>query len=367
MQSLHYLFRIFQLLVTILVVVFAGVLILTALPVKGNIKLLTVLSGSMGPTIPVGSAVLIKPVDHYLTNEVITYARGGNEKQLVTHRIVATQFVNGEKQYITKGDANEDPDPAVVKADQVKGQVLLTVPYLGYVANWIKTPAGFVSLIVLPAAILIYGELMAVKNEMVRAWKKRHLGVLALLVVIAAGWQLNSNTQAMLEDREVSEMNTIQAWVEGTAVEVQTDGTQETTPTGEPSPTPPEGANLVINELLANPQTDFTYEWVEIYNPTGADVDLTDWALKDAANPAKSLSGLGTISAGGFKVYSDHNWLNNSGSETLQLMFPGTNVVDEVTYTGTSADVSHGRETDGGLPWKDCGTATQGSSNNGSC
>ena len=376
MQNLHHIFRIMQLLVTIAVVVFAGVLILSALPVRGNIKLLTVLSGSMAPEIPVGSAVVIRPVDNYRTDQVIAFKPEKDSKELVTHRIVAWQTVGGVKQFITKGDANEEPDRDLITPEQIAGAVWLTIPYMGYAANWMKTPAGFAVLIILPAAILIYGELMAIRGVIADGWMKRaDKGRTALKLTVPMfllgilGLGLIKTSKAFFFDEEMSQENVITAWIE----EVTPTPTEEPTPIGEPTltptptPTPTEGANLVINELLANPASDFTNEWVEIYNPTGADVNLTDWRLKDAANPAKSLTGLGIISAGGFQIYTDNSWLNNTGSETLQLLYPGTNVVDEVTYSGTTPDKSYGRETDGGLPWKTCGSPTQGSSNNGSC
>ncbi len=55
---------------------------------------------------------------------------------MVTHRVVGQGF-DGEGELVlrTQGDANEDPDPQLVKPVQVKGEVWYSVPYLGHVNN----------------------------------------------------------------------------------------------------------------------------------------------------------------------------------------------------------------------------------------
>ena len=134
-------------------------------------------------------------------------------------------------------------------------------------------------------------------------------------------------------------------------------------------PTPGYGTLLVLNEFLPNPNTAFTGEWVEIYNPSGSPVDLTGWTLKDIALSARSLTSLGIVSSLGRVVYDDSgdSWLNNSGGETLQLKDNLGRIIDEHTYSSASNDVSIGRETDAGNTWKNCTTPTKNATNNGVC
>src|SRR3989344_4742704 len=134
-------------------------------------------------------------------------------------------------------------------------------------------------------------------------------------------------------------------------------------------PTPGYGTNLLLNELLPNPQSTFLDEWVEIYNPSGSSVDLTGWTLKDIAQSAKSLTSLGSVNSLGRVVYDDSgdSWLNNSGGETLQLKDNLGRIIDEHTYSSASNDVSIGRETDAGNTWKNCTTPTKNATNNGVC
>lgn len=96
----------------------------------------TVLTGSMTPTYPPGSLVVVRPVDPdaIRIGDAITYQLESGKPTVVTHRVVSQGF-DGDGNVVlrTKGDANEDPDPKPVQAVQVKGEVWYSVPYLGYV------------------------------------------------------------------------------------------------------------------------------------------------------------------------------------------------------------------------------------------
>src|SRR6266498_1989012 len=67
---------------------------------KGQVKALVVRSGSMEPTLPVGSLIVAKKQSHYQVGDVITFKQGNS---FVTHRI--NNIENGAFQ--TKGDANK--------------------------------------------------------------------------------------------------------------------------------------------------------------------------------------------------------------------------------------------------------------------
>lgn len=161
-KTLYYLF------IALLVVV-GTTLIISLLPLKGNIKLLTVLSGSMEPTIKTGSVVLIKPITTYKVGDVITFGEMTQTTVPKTHRIVSTEIINGTQYYATKGDANKDEDISKVKIDDVRGKVLFWIPYMGYGVNFIQTKRGFLLLIIIPCILIIISEVSKViknlKNE----------------------------------------------------------------------------------------------------------------------------------------------------------------------------------------------------------
>ena len=97
--------------------------------------------------------------------DIITYQAGENR---VTHRVIRK-----EKQgYVTKGDANNKEDPALVTADQIMGKVIFALPYLGYAAVFIKQKTVFVILAVMIAQEICF-LLMQWKGERCRKSAER--------------------------------------------------------------------------------------------------------------------------------------------------------------------------------------------------
>lgn len=138
----------------------------SALPIPGGWKLFTVQSGSMVPSITVGSLVVVKPAGEYAVNDVITFKTGPTP---TTHRILK---IDGQT-YTTKGDANDTADSQPIRPEQILGKVVLTVPYAGFPVAFAKSKEGFMLLIVIPATVIIYGEILNIKNE-IKKLKKPH-------------------------------------------------------------------------------------------------------------------------------------------------------------------------------------------------
>ena len=114
---------------------------------------------------------------------------------------------------------------------------------------------------------------------------------------------------------------------------------------------------VVINEIAwMGTKTSTADEWIELYNNTDQDIDLTDWSLLSTdGSPAINLSG--TIQAQGYFLLerTDNNTvsdieadqiysgaLGNSG-ETLQLKDETAQMIDEVDcsegwFAGTNSD-----------------------------
>src|SRR3990167_5369572 len=131
-------------------------------------KLYIVQSGSMEPAIKTGSVVVSYPSENYVQGDVITFAPNGDSKKLITHRIVFKLYPDGADspaRYITGGDANEDFDTWEIKDEYILGKNILNIPYLGYLANYAKTPYGFLLLVIVTATIIIYEELKSLLNE----------------------------------------------------------------------------------------------------------------------------------------------------------------------------------------------------------
>lgn len=148
--------------------IIAGLTIISGLDIPGNYKLLTVQSGSMEPAIKQGSVVVVKPADEYHKGDVITFVDLNNPKDSVTHRVFEVQEDTGRITFITKGDANDAPDTEKVLKGQVLGRMLFNIPFLGYPVSFAKTKEGLVLLVIVPAVIIIYSELLNIKKELAK-------------------------------------------------------------------------------------------------------------------------------------------------------------------------------------------------------
>jgi signal peptidase len=148
-----------------LIVAVALLLIVSVLPITGNVKFFTVQSGSMEPAIKMGGVVMVKPVDEYKVGDVITFGEVTKEKSPTTHRIYDLKVQGGQPVYITKGDANEDPDQKEILKKDVIGKVIISAPYLGYAVDFARKPIGFALIIIVPAALIVFDELRKIVYE----------------------------------------------------------------------------------------------------------------------------------------------------------------------------------------------------------
>lgn len=142
--------------------ILAGVLLYLNHTGNRPVQVFVVSSGSMAPVISTGSVVVVAPQSDYGFGDIITFYNSPAKKETTTHRIVGTT----SEGFKTAGDANDSLDPALTPADQVIGSVRLTVPYVGYLAAWAKTPPGFILLVIVPATIIIYEELKSLFSSL---------------------------------------------------------------------------------------------------------------------------------------------------------------------------------------------------------
>lgn len=104
----------------------------------------TVVSGSMEPDIPIGSAVFVeKAVPEEVTaGDVIAfYSRGA----VITHRVVENRTVSGE--FVTKGDANAENDMEPAGYEMLIGRLAASVPVLGSIMAACSETTGKIYLI----------------------------------------------------------------------------------------------------------------------------------------------------------------------------------------------------------------------------
>ena len=110
-----------------------------------GLQVFVVLSGSMEPTYRTGSLIYVKKVDPYTIQEGQPITFMMSETTVATHRVVG--IVPDEEdptviRFRTKGDANDAEDGGLVHYKNVIGRPVFSIPYLGYVADYIQHPPG---------------------------------------------------------------------------------------------------------------------------------------------------------------------------------------------------------------------------------
>jgi signal peptidase len=151
--------------------VVAGLLALSTFSLFG-LRSFVVLSGSMEPAVHTGSIALVRPLAEYGVGDIVT-KRTSDEGVTITHRIIREEIGENGKSFVLKGDANEAQDAGLTPESDIIGRVFFSIPYLGFVVEYVKKPVGFILLIVIPAVIIIYEELGRMRREAVLLWKKR--------------------------------------------------------------------------------------------------------------------------------------------------------------------------------------------------
>jgi hypothetical protein len=137
------------------------------------------------------------------------------------------------------------------------------------------------------------------------------------------------------------------------------------------------GANIVINEMLANPASDWNKngdisgmddEFVELFNSGKESVDVSGYVMKDTvfrSTPGEYKIPNGTnIKPGEFLIIfvSSSGVFQGNDGDCIKLFDPSGNPVDEKEYNATEADVSFARIPDGS-EWGNSTAPTPGKPN----
>lgn len=150
-----------------------GLLLLLTLMPAGNLEVKIVKSGSMEPAIKTGGIVFVRGAENYKVNDVITFGKDTKTQIPTTHRIVSIEGAGQSQKFMTKGDANDVADPTFTSLSEVKGKVVGTVPYVGFVLEFARKPLGFILLVGVPASIVILDELYKIWIEVKRMRRKK--------------------------------------------------------------------------------------------------------------------------------------------------------------------------------------------------
>lgn len=133
-----------------------------------GLQVYSVLSGSMEPAYKTGAIVYVKDVDPatLVVGDPVTFELSSGTA--ATHRIV--ELVPDENDpsvtlFRTKGDANEHVDAALVSYGEVIGKPIFTIPYLGYLAEFIQSKTGRYICIVAAAVVVLLTVLSEILDD----------------------------------------------------------------------------------------------------------------------------------------------------------------------------------------------------------
>ena len=110
------------------------------MPMPFGFGVSVVMSGSMEPALSVNDLVFVTSAQEVEEGDIVVFQQEGS---LLIHRVVRK---DGET-LVTKGDANDAPDPPIRK-DAIKGKAVGSLPWIGALILFVKSPAGFLLLLI---------------------------------------------------------------------------------------------------------------------------------------------------------------------------------------------------------------------------
>lgn len=256
----------FQLFLYVLLI-FTIILLLTSKREVFGIRSFTVLTNSMKPSLSAGSLIVIQKYPQYKKGDVVTFNKGDVE---ITHRIVAIKKNRTNTLYQTKGDANTVPDNVYISQNNVLGKVIFVLPFIGRIAQFLKTVPGLFLFILLPGLLFILMELRAIHKE-IKIRVVIFISIICSLLVLS-----NATTFSFVNDIAYSSENTFYALPI--------------------SASEPIADHTVISEVQTSGATA-SQDFVELYNPTSQIINLSGWRIRKKTS-AGTISTLVTITTG---------------------------------------------------------------------
>ena len=113
-----------------------------------------VTSNSMEPEINIGDVVIVRTCkeEDIHENDIITFYQNG---YINTHRVAEIVDMDGKK-FITKGDNNNAEDSKEVEFADIKGKVIMKIPFLGSVINFLQDRLIILIIILILLLLLLW-------------------------------------------------------------------------------------------------------------------------------------------------------------------------------------------------------------------
>ena len=177
--------------IILLVVIFSGLVLLPLSADTSSYPLAIVDGSSMYPTLQNGDIVYFHSVANassIANGTIIVFVQGntgslfdGLVRPVVIHRVVGEVIqADGYVNYVTKGDNNDVNDPFLTRSDHVLGIASQSIPKVGLLILFLKSPQGLIATIgIISLAYLSMYEIDR-KND---KKKEKFLGSLAKKVL----------------------------------------------------------------------------------------------------------------------------------------------------------------------------------------
>ena len=130
-------------------------------------------------TLHIGDLIIVQGVnpadlsDNYPNSDIIVFHKPGDPSELIVHRIVDVDNVDGKLYFRTKGDGNginkwphtplpseydpwSDGTAAGVSEDLVVGKVIMRIPLIGNIVLFMRNSSGIVIVVIIAAILIIF-------------------------------------------------------------------------------------------------------------------------------------------------------------------------------------------------------------------
>lgn len=151
--------KICRLLAVLILTAVVAVCIPMTVPRLMGYEVYVVVSGSMEPAIPIGSALYVEAAapEEVAPGDVIAFYDRGS---VITHRVVENHIVEGE--FITKGDANSEEDTVPVPYESLVGKSVYHFPVLGTLMSMLAGDVGKLYALAFAACGVMFHMLAAI-------------------------------------------------------------------------------------------------------------------------------------------------------------------------------------------------------------
>ncbi|MEK6252320.1 MAG: signal peptidase I [Actinomycetota bacterium] len=140
-----------------------GMVVAVTVPAAFGLRPMTVLTGSMRPTIQPGDMVVDEriPPSQIRVGDIVTFQEPHGTRT-ITHRVRDISISEGQAHVTTRGDANDTVEKWQVPVTGNVGRVAYTVPKIGYPVTWSHTRNGRLALVSIPALILAFWAMLRI-------------------------------------------------------------------------------------------------------------------------------------------------------------------------------------------------------------